>query len=209
MEYEEHDVDVSPLVDGGVDDGGEGVWLPGCPAQGEDHHHDQHHVKNFLLVPQNFVIPQLVRLARGDGPPQLHPHLEVGQGDDGERGQVLQEEDDHEVDLEDGQQEVAGVVLRRLVLLNAGPANTAEWLEAAVVKVENLLEGVGSAHGEGGEAASQPDQDDHQPSRLLALLLCQRFDDGLISVDTYRYQGPHRDINLEVSHWYEKGGEEA
>ena len=24
MEYEEHDVDVSPLVDGGVDDGGEG-----------------------------------------------------------------------------------------------------------------------------------------------------------------------------------------
>ena len=94
---------------------------------------------------------------------------------------------------------MAGVLLLSLVLLNAGPANTAEWLEAAVVKVEDLLEGVSRPHGEGGQASGQPDEDDHQAGRLLALLLSQRFDDGLVSVDTYRHQGPHRDVHLQAS----------
>ena len=49
MEDEEHDVDVLPGVDSGVDDGGEEVGLPRCPAQGEHHHHYEHHVQDLTV----------------------------------------------------------------------------------------------------------------------------------------------------------------
>ena len=48
VEDEEHDVDVLPGVDSGMDDGGEEVGLPGRPAQREHHNHHEHHVQNLL-----------------------------------------------------------------------------------------------------------------------------------------------------------------
>ena len=196
MEYEEHDVDVSPLIDGGVDNGGEGIRLPRGPAQREDHHHHQHHVQDLLLVPQDLVVPQLVGLAGCDGPPELHAHLEVGEGDDGEGRQVLQQEEAHEVDLEHGEQELAGLLLLLPLVLDAGPADAAERLQSAVVQVEDLLEGVGGPHGQSCEAAGQPDAEDDEASNTLTLLLSQRIDDGLIPVYTYGHQGPHGYIDL-------------
>ena len=62
VEAEEHDVYVSPLVDGRVSGGGKEVSLPGRPAEREDHHHHQHHLQHFLLVPQDLVVTQLISL---------------------------------------------------------------------------------------------------------------------------------------------------
>lgn len=53
------------------------------------------------------------------------------------------------------------------------------------------------SHGEGGEAAGDPDAEDDQAGGPLALLLGQRSDDGLVPVYADGHQGPDGDVDLE------------
>lgn len=62
-----------------------------------------------LLVPEDLVVPVAVRLAWGHGPPELDGHPQVGDDDDGQWDNVLEDNDDDAVHLEHGQRQGLGV----------------------------------------------------------------------------------------------------
>ena len=70
-------------------------------------------------------------MSRCDGPPELDCHPDVGEGDEGERGEVLEHDEQHAVHLEHGQQHQGGVSLR----LYAAPSHATEWLQATMFRI--------------------------------------------------------------------------
>lgn len=94
VEYGVEQAVVAHVQHGAVDIGGQLEGVDGQPADGEHHHHGHQHLGGFAAAAVSLGAGAAVdaALRRADVATQLGPDAGVGEGDDGQRQEVLQDQ---------------------------------------------------------------------------------------------------------------------